>query len=186
MKQGKHSARKPPKLIILQKCKIIPSQMEVQHRNVALLDPQGTHRTQTLKEHLETRKFRKQIKKIKDRRAYAERTVRTLAFAPSALRPLCYVMLSCDYLPKVATRSQNLQQKYAAKQPKIAKISHKWPKVALKCQKSPKTAKQLPKVAKKAAKSCQNQPKLAKRSQQQPKVAKRSLKEPKVIKSSQK
>ena len=28
-KQGKHSARKPPKLIILQKCKIIPSQMEV-------------------------------------------------------------------------------------------------------------------------------------------------------------
>ena len=101
---------------------IIPSQMEVQQRNVALLDPQGKHRTQTFKEHLKTRKLRKQIKKIKDRRAYAERTVQTLAFAPSALRPLCYVVLNaCDQLQNVATRSQNLQQKNAAKQPRVAK-----------------------------------------------------------------
>ena len=141
------------------------------------LDPLGTHRTQTLKEHLETRKFRKQIKKIKDRRAYAERTVRTLAFAPSALRPLCYVMLSCDYLPKVATRSQNLQQKYAAKQPKIAKISHKWPKVAIKCQKSPKKCKI---IAKSCQKSCQKLPKVAKISQNQPKEANSSQKQPNV------
>ena len=63
------------------------------HCNVALLDPQGKHRTLTLIERLETRKSREQKKEMEDCRAYAARTEQTLAFALSALRPShCFIV----------------------------------------------------------------------------------------------
>ena len=60
---------------------------------------------------------------------------------------LCYVVLNaCDQLSKVATRSQNLQQKMlqsSQKQPKVAKSCQKLSKVAKSCQKLPKVAESL-------------------------------------------
>ena len=114
---------------------IIPSQMEVQHRNVALLDPQGTHRTQTLKEHLETSKFREKKKRDQGSSGVCRAggtNVGLRAFGAQAVM-LRYVVLrllttKCYKKPKFATK----------KCCKIAKISHKQPKVAIKCQKPTK------------------------------------------------
>ena len=79
--------------------------MEVKHRNVALLDPQGTHRTQTLKEHLETRKFRE---KKRDRGSLGVcgtdgTNVGLRAFGAQAFMLRYVVLKACDKLPKVAT-----------------------------------------------------------------------------------
>ena len=101
---------------------IIPSQMGVKHRNVALLDPQRTNRTQTLKEHLETRKFREKKKRDQGSSGVCRAggtNVGLRAFGAQAVM-LRYVVLrllttKCYKKPKFATK----------KCCKIAKISHK-------------------------------------------------------------
>ena len=116
---------------------------------------------QTHKEHIEHRlskntqkqaNLEKRKKEIKDRRACAERAERTLAFAPSALRPLCYVMLpkfttkKCCKIAKSSKKQQKLAER-CQKVPKGAKRCQKLPTIAKSCQKQPKVAQKLPNVA---------------------------------------
>ena len=68
------------------------------------LDPLGTHRTKPLKEHLETRKFRKQIKTDQGTSAVCRADRTNVGFRAFGAQTgmLRYVVLNaCDKFPKM-------------------------------------------------------------------------------------
>merc|ERR1712055_67705 len=96
------------------------------------------------------------------------------AFAPSALRPLCYVMLCCPNCLRLAIKSCNKKPKFATnKCCKVAKMSQKLQQEAKICNKK---MLQISKNEPKVATGCQKLPKIAKSCQKLPKVAKSSQK----------
>ena len=118
---------------------IIPSQMEVQHRNVALLRPTRNTQNTDSQRTLRNKKIQKIDKKDQGSSGVcrADRTnVGLRAFGAQAGMLRYVVLNACDKLPKNAIRNQNL-----LKMLQITKSCQSLPLVAKNTQKQQKVSK---------------------------------------------